>query len=669
MLYTGGTTSLLQSRDCNLQIFLENKNFSPRKRSLIYPTMLLFFQRSPVHLKFKTCFSFHIVLQLMRSLSSNPAFPKLSNLSVLLQGHISRSHLLQIHARVFLLGAHQDNLIATRLIGHYPSRFALPVLYQLRIPNIFPFNAIIRVLSVEGIFSQAFSFFKILKQHSLSPNDLTFSFVFKACFQSKDAQYVKQIHTHVIKTGFVHDPVVYNGLLNVYAKGLKDLVSGRRVFDEMPYKGMVCCWTSLIRGYAKTGQTEEVLHLFYMLVKENLRPEDDTMVSVLSACSNLEIVKTEKWVRILSEFVDDVDSKSSGHDSVNIVLVYLYGKWGNIEKSKERFDEIIDTGKRSVLPWNSMIGAYAQNGCNIEALSLFRLMVDDPSRRPNHVTMVSVLSACAQVGDLDLGMWVHEYMKSKGLKGILVANTYLATALIDMYCKCGSLDRAKEVFNQMVSKDVVSYNAMIMGLAVNGEGKEALNLYSKMQELGLHPNDGTFLSILCACCHSGLSEKGHQIFLDMRPRFSIQPKLEHYACYIDLLARMGSVEEALEALTSMPYEPNNFVWGALLGGCLLHSKVELAQDVSKRLVEVDPENSAGYVMMSNAFAVDRRWGDVSGLRWLMREKGLRKQPGCSWISLNGVVHEFVVGSPSHSQIESIYHTLDGLVRVMKVACM
>ena len=625
------------------------------------------FSLFPHFLKFKNCDSAQLALHLVRSLSSNPpTSANFTDLSAILQGQVSHSRLLQIHAQIFQLGAHQDNLIATRLIGHYPLHVALKVFHQLQNPNIFPFNAIIRVLAEKGLFSHAFFIFKTLKQRSLSPNDFSFCFLLKACFRSNNAHYVNQIHTHVVKMGFLGDPFVCNGFLAAYGKSLKDLVSARKLFDEMPDKGVVCCWTSLISGYAQSGQTEDVLQFFLMMVQLNLQPENDTLVSVLSACSNLENVKIEKWVTVLAEIGKKFDSKNSGCDAVNTILIYLYGKWGRIEKSREIFDEIVHNATRSVLPWNAMIGAYIQNGCPMEALSIFRLMVEDPNHKPNHVTMVSVLSACAQIGDLDLGRWVHEYMKSKGSKGIIGSNKILATAFIDMYSKCGSLERAKEVFDQMVSKDVVSFNAMIMGLAVNGEGEEALRLFSKMQEFGLQPNAGTFLGLLCACCHSGLAEKGREIFVDMTSRFSVSPELEHYACYIDLLARVGLVEEALEVVFSMPVKPNKFVWSALLGACLLHSRVELARYVSRRLVELDPDNSAGYVMLANAFAVDHFWGGVSALRWLMREKGVKKQPGRSWISINGVVHEFLVGS-SYPQIKSIEYTLNGLVKQMKEA--
>ncbi|XP_039173584.1 pentatricopeptide repeat-containing protein At1g08070, chloroplastic-like [Eucalyptus grandis] len=245
--------------------------------------------------------------------------------------------------------------------------------------------------------------------------------------------------------------------------------------------------------------------------------------------------------------------------------------------------------------------------------------------------MVSVLSASSQVGDLDLGKWVHNYLRSEGSKGILQSNKILATALIDMYCKCGRLEGAKEVFDQMICKDIVSFNAMIMGLAMNGEGEEALWLFSSIQDLGLHPDSSTFLAALCACSHSGLLEEGQRIFSEMQMRISVSPSLEHYASYIDLLSRG-----------------------------------ELAQHVSKKLVQVDPENSAGYVMLANAFAADRQWDDVSVLRWVMRERGVKKQPGHSWIQIDGIVHEFLVGSPGHPQMGMIYEILGTLEKAMKV---
>ncbi|GAB2268074.1 hypothetical protein Dimus_003050 [Dionaea muscipula] len=590
-----------------------------------------------------------------------------TNLAELLQGSISHSFLLQIHAQILLQGAHQDNLIATRLIGHYPSQSALCVFHQLRSPNIFPFNAIIRVLSEEGLSFQVFSLFRVLKRRSLSPNDFTFSFLLKACLRSgDDGLFVRQAHAHILKVGSNFDSFVCNGLLSVYAKGVGDLSSASKLFDEMPDKGMVCCWTSLIAGFAQSGKAEEALELFFRMVSQRLRPDSDTMVNVLSACASLKMEDRERWVKILS--VNDGDSahQSFNNDSINMVLSYLYGRLGSTEKSRESFDRITMMGKRNIIAWNTMINAYVQNGWTSEALSLFRLMMQDPFLEPNHVSMVSVLSACAEVGDIHLGTMVDEYMKLKGHKERVKTNSILATAVIDMYCKCGNLRRAKEVFNDMVVKDVVAINAMIMGLATNGEGAEALRLFQETQDLGFHPNHGTFLSVLCACCHSGMLEEGRQIFQDMNTRFSVLPQLEHYASYIDLLSRFGHIEEALEVVASMPFKPNGFVWSSLLGGCLRHSRLKFIQELSRRLVEEDVENSAGFVLWSNALALDFQWGKVSELRTIMKDKGVKKQSGSSWISINGVTHEFLAGPTSHPEIYSICHILDRLVKEMRL---
>ncbi|XP_022952096.1 pentatricopeptide repeat-containing protein At3g29230-like isoform X2 [Cucurbita moschata] len=505
------------------------------------------------------------------------------NLSDLLQGRINSSRLRQIHGRVFRLLKHQDNLIATRLIGHYPYSVGIRVFNQLLRPNIFPCNAIIRVLAESNCSFLAFSIFKSLKRLSLSPNDFTFSFLLKAFHRSSHSPNVKQVHTHVMKMGYLGDSFISNALLGVYARGLKDMGSAHNMFDEMSEREMACCWTSLIAGYAHMGLAEKALLLFVMMIKENIQPEDDTM-----------------------------------------------------------------------------------NGCPVEALTLFRLMLENPHCKPNHVTMVTVLSACAQIGDLQLGRRVHEALEHGGRRGIIASNKMLATALIDMYCKSGSLEKAKQVFHELICKDVISFNAMIMGLAVNGKADEALKLFSQMQESDIKPTTGTFIGLLSACSHSGFLEQGRQIFIQMATRYSTSPSLDHYACYIDLLARAGCVEDALEVVSTMPFEPNNFVWSSLLRGCLLHSRFELARYVSKKLVEVDPESSAGYVMQANSFATDLQWDDVSALRWFMREKGVHKQPGRSWISIDGTVHEFFSATKSHPCVDLLYSTLSELERQMKL---
>lgn len=524
------------------------------------------------------------------------------------------------------------------------------------------------MLAEEGLSSNAIVIYKKLKSRQLSPNDLTISFLFKACSRGGIcADCVKAVHSDVVKSGFLFDSLVCNGLLMVYAKAVKDLRSARKVFDEMPDRNLVCSWTSLISGYARIGLADDALKIFMTMLKENLCPESDTMVSVLSACSSLTTHRIEKWVKLLTQFVKELHCETLDCDYANNVLVYLYGKFRNVEESRKAFDGISDNGKKSVLCWNAMIGAYVQSGRAVEALDIFKSMMEKYNCRPNHVTMVNVLSACAEIGDLDLGVWVHEYMRSSGQKGVLSSNVNLATALIDMYSKCGDLDGARKVFEQMRRKDVVSFNAMIIGLAVNGKGEEAVRLYYQMQELRLCPDSGTLLGVLCACSHSGLLDKGREVFKEMIRSNAISPRLEHYACYVDLLARSGFIEEALGVVSSMPFEANNYVWGALLSGCVVHNRLELARTISTNLVKVDPENSGGYVLLSNSLAAESQWRDVVKMRGVMREKGVAKQAGCSWIKIGGVVHEFVAGSGLCCEIESIHQVLESLLKEMRLS--
>ncbi|MQL78051.1 hypothetical protein Taro_010468 [Colocasia esculenta] len=599
------------------------------------------------------------------SIAAPSAFPPsdAGTLSFLLQGPLSLPHLLQVHARVFRLGAHQDDLVATRLIGRLPPRLAPRVLEHLQNPGVFPFNAAVRVLSESGISSPAFSVFGSLKRHRLSPNGFTFSFLLKACVRSGDVWQVRQVHGHIAKSGFDADSCVCDGLILAYAKGAEDVSSAQKLFDAMSEKANVCSWTCLIRGLAQVNRPEEALTLFLRMLDEGHRPKDDSMVSVLSACSKVQEI--EKWVNV---FLKDIDlAESSAHESVNTILVYLYGKWGNIEKSRERFDKVFQRSRErtSVVMWNAMISAYIQNNQPIQALQLFHQMLASSNPKPNHVTVVSLLSACAEVGDLDLGRWAHRYMEVKGRREILESNTILATAFIDMYSKCGSLEEATCVFHALVKKDVISFNAMMMGLAMNGQGMKALVLFKEMRKNGIHPNGGSFLGLLCACTHAGLVHEGRTFFAHMDRFYSVTPELEHYASYVDLLARAGYIEEALEIVGAMPVKPNEQVWGALLGGCLVHSRVDALGDAARRLVHVDPGSSAGYVMLSNAYATDSRWGDVADLRGMMNVKGVRKQPGCSWINVNGVTHEFHVGCKLHPQIQRIYVFLDLLFKEMK----
>ncbi|KAJ6966062.1 pentatricopeptide repeat-containing protein [Populus alba x Populus x berolinensis] len=315
---------------------------------------------------------------------------------------------------------------------------------------------------------------------------------------------------------------------------------------------------------------------------------------------------------------------------------------------------------KNVRSWTSMISGFVQCGKPKEAIDLF-MKLEDEAVRPNEVTVVSVLAACADLGDLDLGRSVHEYSTKSGFE----RNVHVCNTLIDMYVKCGCLENARRVFYEMEERTVVSWSAMIAGLAMHGQAEEALCLFSEMIKLGVKPNGVTFIGLLHACSHMGLIDEGRRFFASMTADYGVIPQIEHYGCVVDLFSRAGLLEEAREFILSMPIKPNGVVWGALLGGCKVHKNIDLAEEAIKHLSELDPLNDGYYVVISNIYAEAERWEDAARVRKLMKDRGVKKTSGWSSITVNGVVHEFVAGDQTHPQAEDICKIWDKLLVKMK----
>ncbi|ESW15100.1 hypothetical protein PHAVU_007G044100 [Phaseolus vulgaris] len=284
-----------------------------------------------------------------------------------------------------------------------------------------------------------------------------------------------------------------------------------------------------------------------------------------------------------------------------------------------------------------------------EALYLFRDM-QLSQRKPNEVTLVALISACSNLGALSQGAWAHGYV----LRNNLELNRFVGTALVDMYSKCGCLNLACQLFDQLSERDTFCYTAMIGGFAVHGHGGQALELYRKMKLEGLVPGDATIVVTMFACSHGGLVEEGLEIFESMKGVHGIEPKLEHYGCLIDLLGRAGRLKEAKERLQAMPMKPNAILWRSLLGAAKLHGNIEMGEAALKHLIELEPETSGNYVLMSNMYASIGRWNDVKRVRMQMKDRGVDKLPGFSIVDINGAMHEFLTGDKAHPFSKEIY---------------
>lgn len=285
-----------------------------------------------------------------------------------------------------------------------------------------------------------------------------------------------------------------------------------------------------------------------------------------------------------------------------------------------------------------------------EALSLLQQMLV-AGIKPDSITLSCSLSACAGLGALEQGKWIHTYIEKNEIK----IDPVLGCVLTDMYVKCGEMEKALLVFSKLEKKCVCAWTAIIGGLAIHGKGREALDWFTQMQKAGINPNSITFTAILTACSHAGLTEEGKSLFESMSSVYNIKPSMEHYGCMVDLMGRAGLLKEAREFIESMPVKPNAAIWGALLNACQLHKHFELGKETGKIQIELDPDHSGRYIHLASIYAAAGEWNQVVRVRSQIKHRGLLNYPGCSSITLNGVVHEFFAGAGSHPHIQEIYN--------------
>lgn len=510
----------------------------------------------------------------------------------------------------------------------------------------------IRGLVSNDCFDDAIEFYGLMRSEGFLPNNFTFPFVLKACARLLDLQLGVKIHTLVVKGGFDCDVFVKTSLVCLYAK-CGYLEDAHKVFDDIRDKNVVS-WTAIISGYIGVGKFREAIDMFRRLLEMNLAPDSFTIVRVLSACTQLGDLNSGEWIHKCIMEMGMVRNVFVGTS-----LVDMYAKCGNMEKARSVFDGMAE---KDIVSWGAMIQGYALNGLPKEAIDLF-LQMQRENVKPDCYTVVGVLSACARLGALELGEWVSGLVD----RNEFLYNPVLGTALIDLYAKCGSMSRAWEVFKGMKEKDRVVWNAIISGLAMNGYVKISFGLFGQVEKLGIKPDGNTFIGLLCGCTHAGLVDEGRRYFNSMYRFFSLTPSIEHYGCMVDLLGRAGLLDEAHQLIRNMPMEANAIVWGALLGACRIHRDTQLAELALKQLIELEPWNSGNYVLLSNIYSANLKWDEAAKVRLSMNEKRIQKPPGCSWIEVDGIVHEFLVGDKYHPLSEKIYAKLDELTKKMKVA--
>ena len=428
----------------------------------------------------------------------------------------------------------------------------------------------------------------------------------------------------------------------------------RRVFDGMPEKGVVT-WNAMFAGYFKSGDWEEVVKLFRGMLDLGVGFDEVTLISVLTACGRLGVLDLGEWI---DGYIEE-NVMLKGNQNLMTSLVDMYVKCGRVDRARELFDEM---PCHDVVAWSAMISGYNQLNMCREALELFHMM-QLTNVEPNEVTMVSILSSCSVLGALETGKWVHSFIRRKRMQ----VTVNLGTALVDFYAKCGCIENALDAFRKMPQKNSWTWTVLIQGLASNGQGREALKFFSSMLEAKLEPNDVTFVAVLSACNHTGLVKEGRHYFESMSRDYNIEPRVEHYGCMVDILGRAGLIEEAYEFIKKMPIEPNAIIWRTLLSACKIHKNVEIGEESLKQIVLLEPRHSGDYILLSNIYASVGRWEDAVKVRNQMKEKGIKKIPGCSLMELNGMIYEFFAEDSAHPDSEKIYEKIQEIVaRIKKV---
>eukprot|EP00268_Persea_americana_P065399 TRINITY_DN8727_c0_g1_i1.p1 TRINITY_DN8727_c0_g1~~TRINITY_DN8727_c0_g1_i1.p1 ORF type:complete len:609 (+),score=79.87 TRINITY_DN8727_c0_g1_i1:132-1958(+) len=464
---------------------------------------------------------------------------------------------------------------------------------------------------------------------------------------------LKQIHAATIKSNLQHDISVLTKLINFCSLRPSSAMDyAQLLFDQIPQPDVVL-FNTMSRGYARTHTPLQALLLFTQMLNLGIFPDDYTFPSLLKACANSKALEQGRQVHC-------VTTKHGLHRNIYVhpTLINMYVECGDLAAARRLFDQM---GRPCVVSYNAMITGYARSSRPNEALALFREL-QASNLKPTDVTMLSVLSSCALLGALELGKWIHEYIKKHGLD----VYVKVSTALIDMYAKCGSLEDAIHVFERTGTRDTQAWSAMIVASALHGHGERAISLFEEMKGTRIQPDDITFLGVLYACSHTGMVNEGRRYFYIMRDDYGIVPSIKHYGCVVDLLGRAGLLDEAYKFIKELPIKPTPILWRTLLSACGVHGNVELGKRVFKHIFQLDDSHGGDYVILSNMCAAKGRWEDVNHIRKLMKDKGVTKVPGCSSIEVENVVHEFFSGDGTHPQSVELHRMLDELVKQLKM---
>nr|AKH05150.1 chlororespiratory reduction 21 [Erodium foetidum] len=521
----------------------------------------------------------------------------------------------QAHALAILDGFKLDNILGSSIINFY-AKLGLLEEAELVFRNMFEkdvvtWNLLICGYVQKGEFQKALDMCRLMRSENMRFDSVTLTSMLSLCGDTVNLKLGREGHCYCIRNNLESDLAVASSTISMYAK-CKRISSAKRVFESTTQRDLVL-WNSLLAAYAELGLSGEALKLFYLMQLDGVPP------NVISYNS--------------------------------VILAFL--KNGQVDEAKDMFSQMQSLDVLpNVITWTTLVSGLSHNGYGYDAILIFRQMLE-AGIRPNIVSIVSVLSACTTLALLQYGRTIHGYITRHDL----CMSVPVATSLVDMYAKCGCICQAKNVFDLVVDKELPVYNAMISGYASHGLAAEALSLFKQMEDVGIEPDSITFTCVLSACNHAGVVSEGLELFDDMVSKHGVKPGMEHYGCVVSLLAKSGNLDKAYELLGTMEKEPDAHILVSLLASCKEKHETELGEYLAEQLLQVEPDNAGNYIALSNVYASAENWNVVTQVRNVMKEKGLYKKPGCSWIQVGQELNVFVACDVSHPKTEEIYATI------------
>ncbi|XP_023513314.1 pentatricopeptide repeat-containing protein At5g27110 [Cucurbita pepo subsp. pepo] len=623
---------VFQTNDCPLDVSLWNALLSAYTKSSRFVEALQLFDQLKSHSHVRPdCYTYPVVLKACGGL-----------------GRVVYGR--RIHNHLIKTGLIWDVFVGSSMMNMYAKcdqfHDAVNLFDEIPQRDVGCWNAVISCYFQDDKPEAALKMFDKMKELGFEPNSVTFTVVVSSCARLLNLGRGKEIHRELIDRSVLLDAFVLSALVDMYGK-CGCLEMAKEVFEQIPRKNAMT-WNSMITGYSLKGDSRSCIELLMRMNDEGTKPTLTTLTSIIYASSRSVQLRHGKFIHgyILRNRID-VDI------FIDVSLIDLYFKCGSVSSAETVFRNV---SKHEVVSWNVMISGYVMVGNHIQALRVYDNMKEHHVK-PDAVTFSSTLSACSQLAALDKGRELHHCIISHKLE----CNEIVMGALLDMYAKCGDVNEARKLFHQLPERDLVSWTSMITAYGSHGQASEALRLFDEMQKSNVRADSVTFLAVLSACSHAGLVDEGYIYFNEMITQYDIRPGIEHYSCLIDLLGRAGRLHEAYEILERSEETRNDTgLLSTLFSACRLHNDFGLGIKIGKLLMEVHPDDPSTYILLSNMYASVNKWEEVRNLRRKMKELGLKKRPGCSWIEINQRIQPFFVEDKSNPAVDGVYECLSTL---------